>query len=124
MKQSNSQSYGIRNYSIIGNIKVGFPQWRVMRCQYPDTGPSLLRAGEEVFVLGRSQKRGYLVVENGGRHVHIPHHYTELRVRGRGYLGEGVKVDMDTHTHTHTHTAHSSQQPTFHSSSTTESTLQ
>lgn len=40
----------------------------------------VLQAGEEVCCLGRSQKRGYLVVEHGGGTVHIPHHYTELRV--------------------------------------------
>ena len=46
--------------------------------------------GEEVFVLGRSQRRGYLVVEHASRHVHIPHHYTELRVSGEeGGSGRG-----------------------------------
>ena len=33
-----------------------------------------------MYCLGRSQKRGYLVVEHAGGTVHIPHHYTELRV--------------------------------------------
>jgi myosin heavy subunit len=79
-RQNGGQSYSVRNYSIVGNYKVGFPQWRAMRCQYPESGPCLLQAGEEVFCLGRSQKRGYLVVEHGGGTVHIPHHYTELRV--------------------------------------------
>ena len=40
---STHQSYSVRNYSIVGNFKVGFPQWRAMRCQYPETGPSLLQ---------------------------------------------------------------------------------
>ena len=44
----------------------------------------VLQAGEEVYCLGRSQKRGYLVVEHGGGTVHIPHHYTELRVWQNG----------------------------------------
>lgn len=80
VRQNGTQAYSIRNYSIVGNYKVGFPQWRTMRCQYPETGPGLLQAGEEVCCLGRSQKRGYLVVEHGGGTVHIPHHYTELRL--------------------------------------------
>ena len=36
-------SYSVRNYSIVGNYKVGFPQWRVMRCQYPEAGACLLQ---------------------------------------------------------------------------------
>jgi hypothetical protein len=73
-------TYSVRNYSIVGNYRVGFPQWRTMRCQYPESGACLLQAGEEVYCLGRSQKRGYLVVEHGGGTIHIPHHYTELRL--------------------------------------------
>lgn len=113
----------MRNYTIVGNYKVGFPQWRVMKCQYPgepnfslsnciqedsaglcahtmtsddqltiitnvqlchthtDTGPCVLKAGDEVYVLGRSQKRGFLIVEHTGQQLHLPHHFTELRVR-------------------------------------------
>lgn len=79
--QSSQKAYTVRNYTIVGNYKVGFPQWRVMRCQYPDSGgPSLLKAGDEVFVLGRSQKRGYLIVEVSGKQIHMPHHFTELRL--------------------------------------------
>ena len=148
-------SYTSRNYTIVGNYKVAFPQWRVMRCPYPglylplsftlsplphsltpslpslslfssfsllflphffsplssslpfhfflshglthmysslfsfshphshspDTGPAIFRSGEEVYVVGRSQKRGYLVVEHGNRQIHVPHYCTELRVR-------------------------------------------
>ena len=44
------------------------------------SGVYCCQAGEEVYCLGRSQKRGYLVVEHGGGTIHIPHHYTELRV--------------------------------------------
>jgi hypothetical protein len=80
VKRGGSQAYSVRNYSIVGNYKVGFPQWRTMRCHYPESGPPLLQAGEEVCCLGRSQKRGYLVVEHGGGTVHIPHNYTELRL--------------------------------------------
>lgn len=78
--QNGEKAYTVRNYTIVGNYKVGFPQWRVMKCQYPDSGHTLLRAGDEVYVLGRSQKRGYLIVEHTGQQIHMPHHYTELRL--------------------------------------------
>ena len=29
--------YTVRNYTIVGNYKVGFPQWRVMKCSYPES---------------------------------------------------------------------------------------
>lgn len=74
------RAYTVRNYTIVGNYKVGFPQWRVMRCSYPDHGHPLLKAGDEVFVLGRSQKRGFLIIEHSGRQIHMAHSYTELRV--------------------------------------------
>lgn len=80
MTQNGERMYTVRNYTIVGNFKVGFPQWRVMRCQYPDNERPLLKAGDEVFVLGRSQKRGFLIIEHQGRHIHMPHNYTELRV--------------------------------------------
>jgi len=78
--QNGERPCTVRNYTIVGNYKVGFPQWRVMKCQYPDTGPCVLKAGDEVYVLGRSQKRGFLIVEHTGQQLHLPHHYTELRV--------------------------------------------
>ena len=51
----------------------------------------MLKAGDEVYVLGRSQKRGYLVVEHTGQQLHLPHHYTELRVseQERGVSDKG-----------------------------------
>ncbi|XP_064406654.1 unconventional myosin-IXb-like [Halichondria panicea] len=70
--------YTVRNYTIVGSYKVGFPQWRVMKCCYPEGG--LLRPGDEVYVLGRSHKRGYLIVEHQGAQIHMPHQYTELRL--------------------------------------------
>lgn len=80
MTQNGERVYTVRNYTIVGNFKVGFPQWRVMRCQYPDNDRPVLKAGDEVFVLGRSQKRGFLIIEHSGRQIHMPHNYTELRV--------------------------------------------
>ena len=62
----------------------------------PDTGPAIFESGEEMYVVGRSQKRGYLVVEHGNRQIHVPHYCTELRVRTLAstepsyYSGKGV----------------------------------
>lgn len=82
--QNGETPYTVRNYTIVGNYKVGFPQWRIMKVMYPEAtgggGPPILRAGEEVYVLGRSHKRGYLIVEHNGKQLHLPHHFTELRV--------------------------------------------
>ncbi|XP_019849259.1 PREDICTED: unconventional myosin-IXa-like [Amphimedon queenslandica] len=69
-----------RNYTIVGNYKIAFPQWRVMKFKYPENGQASLYPGDQVFVLGRSQKRGYLIVEHGEFHLHIPHYFTELRL--------------------------------------------
>ena len=44
-------------------------------------GPPMLTAGQAVFVKGRSPQRGFLLVDNGGQQLLIPHYYTELRVR-------------------------------------------
>ena len=33
--QNGEKPYTVRNYTIVGNYKVGFPQWRVMKCHYP-----------------------------------------------------------------------------------------
>ena len=54
-----------------------------MRCQFPESGACILKPGDEVYVLGRSQKRGYLIVEHSGQQIHMPHQYTELRVSTR-----------------------------------------
>ncbi len=87
----------MRNYTIVGNYKIGFPQWRLMRCVYPESGPPVLRTGDEVYVLGRSQKRGYLVVEFNGQQMHLPHHFTELRVsRDEGTTVEPLKNTVKT----------------------------
>lgn len=47
-----------------------------------DSGASVLRPGDEVYVISRSHRRGYLVVElsSSGEHLHVPHNYTELKV--------------------------------------------
>lgn len=52
MKQNGTQSYSVRNYSIVGNYKIGFPQWRIMRCQYPEAGPCLLEVSLSLSTSG------------------------------------------------------------------------
>ena len=80
VQENGDLPFTVRNYTIVGNYKVGFPQWRVMKCVYPEAGAPLLRTGDEVYVLGRSQRRGYLVVEYNGQQMQLPHNFTELRV--------------------------------------------
>ena len=77
-----ADEYTPRNYTVYKNFKINFPQWRVMKYQYPDNGASVvLRPGDEVYVISRSHRRGYLVVELfSGGNVHVPHNYTELRL--------------------------------------------
>ena len=132
-----------RNYTVVGSLKVMFPQWRVMKSDFPgrlvwevvewgtqlewnlkqlfDTfpvgikyvapppppppplpfvessaGPPLLTAGQAVFVKGRSPQRGFLLVDNCGQQLLIPHYYTELRVR----TGQPITPTSCVHVHT------------------------
>lgn len=70
---------GCRNYTVVGNVKVGFPQWRIMKSNYPEKSP-LLTAGLTVFVTGRSHQRGFLIVDYNQQQIHVPHQFTELKV--------------------------------------------
>ena len=45
-----------------------------------ESGTPILPPGEEVYVVGRSQRRGYLIIEYEGKQLLVPHHYTELMV--------------------------------------------
>ena len=47
---------------------------------HTENGPVVLSPGQEVHVVGRSHWRGYLIVEHAGQLLHLPHHFTELRV--------------------------------------------
>eukprot|EP00095_Tigriopus_kingsejongensis_P002709 maker-scaffold809_size94238-snap-gene-0.26 protein:Tk02709 transcript:maker-scaffold809_size94238-snap-gene-0.26-mRNA-1 annotation:"myosin-i heavy chain" len=69
-----------RPYSIVGVKKVTYPQSRVMRLAYPDSGQGdiVLLKGEIVMVLGVSPRRGHLVVEKMNQTAHIPFHYLEM----------------------------------------------
>ena len=37
-QRNGDPSYNARNYTIVGNYKVAFPQWRLMRRSYPGDG--------------------------------------------------------------------------------------
>jgi hypothetical protein len=75
-----ASSLGLRNYTIVGGYKIAFPQWRIIRLKFPETGTPIFYPGDEVFVIGRSQTRGYLIIDHGGNQYHLPHYFTELRV--------------------------------------------
>lgn len=69
-----------RPYTVLGNMKMGFPQNRIMKMDYPDDGSEvLLKKGEVVKVVRASEKRGYLVVEHRGATVHLPFQVMELK---------------------------------------------
>lgn len=69
-----------RPYTVMGNMKMGFPQTRVMKVDYPDDGSEvILRKGEAVKVIRASEKRGYLVVEHRNTTLDLPFQVMELK---------------------------------------------
>lgn len=69
-----------RPYTVMGNMKMGFPQTRIMKFDYPDDGSEvLLKKGEAVKVIRASEKRGYLVVEHKNSTIHLPFQVMELK---------------------------------------------
>ncbi|XP_066293064.1 myosin-I heavy chain-like isoform X2 [Branchiostoma lanceolatum] len=70
-----------RGYTVNGNMKMSFPQMRVMKQGYPDAGKSdrVLRKGDSVKVVGVSPRRGYLIVEHSNTKLHVPYQLMELR---------------------------------------------
>lgn len=69
-----------RPYTVMGNMKMGFPQTRVMKVDYPDDGNEvILRKGEAVKVVRASEKRGYLVVEHRNTTLDLPFQVMELK---------------------------------------------
>ncbi|XP_017060611.2 unconventional myosin-IXb isoform X2 [Drosophila ficusphila] len=69
-----------RSYTISGNSKLGYPQSRVMKMNFPEEGQSevlQLKKGELVTVVGASTGRGHLLVEHKGQSFHVPFQYTE-----------------------------------------------
>ncbi|XP_063587287.1 unconventional myosin-IXb-like [Penaeus indicus] len=71
-----------RSYTITGNHKMGYPQTRVMKMNFPEDGggaETVLLKGESVLVVGASPRRGHLLVEHQGHSVHVPFQYMELK---------------------------------------------
>ncbi|KAJ7378290.1 Myosin [Desmophyllum pertusum] len=69
-----------RPYTVMGNMKMGFPQTRIMKYDFPDDGSEvLLKKGEAVKVIRASEKRGYLVIEHKNTIVHLPFQVMELK---------------------------------------------
>uniref|UniRef100_A0A1A9WFZ4 Myosin motor domain-containing protein n=1 Tax=Glossina brevipalpis TaxID=37001 RepID=A0A1A9WFZ4_9MUSC len=76
-----------RNYTIVGNTKLNFPQNRIMKMTFPEDTlsnlpPEQLKKGETVTVVGASSCRGHLIVENKGQNYHVPYQFMEL-IRGQ-----------------------------------------
>ncbi|KAH8335221.1 hypothetical protein KR067_004107, partial [Drosophila pandora] len=70
-----------RSYTINGNSKLGYPQSRVMKMNFPEEGQTdtqHLKKGETVTVVGASTGRGHLLVEHKGQSYHVPFQYMEL----------------------------------------------
>jgi dachs len=69
-----------RSYTVTGNSKLGYPQTRVMKMNYPEDNGSVeqLRKGDHVTVTGASHRRGHLIVEHNGLSLHVPYQYMEL----------------------------------------------
>ena len=51
--QNGERPCTVRNYTIVGNYKVGFPQWRVMKCQYPGEEHVASQFGPSIHVPGK-----------------------------------------------------------------------
>ncbi|KAF0301174.1 Myosin-VIIa [Amphibalanus amphitrite] len=72
-----------RAYTVDGNRKLGYPQERLMRLNFPEDGSgseAILLKGETVLVVGASSRRGHLLVQHGDQQVHVPHQYLELKL--------------------------------------------
>ncbi|EDS45532.1 myosin IB heavy chain [Culex quinquefasciatus] len=72
-----------RSYTVTGNSKLGYPQTRLMKMNFPEDSAAAtvgeqLRKGEAVTVTGASHRRGHLIVEHNGISLHVPFQYMEL----------------------------------------------
>ncbi|CAD7080160.1 unnamed protein product [Hermetia illucens] len=72
-----------RPYTVSGNSKLGYPQTRVMKMNFPEDSAATLpgeqlKKGETVTVVGASHCRGHLIVEYNGQSFHVPFQYMEL----------------------------------------------
>ncbi|GFS83011.1 unconventional myosin-Vb [Nephila pilipes] len=77
-----------RSYTVTGNTKMGYPQARVMKMNYPEdnSGEVTLHKGETVMVVRASARRGHLVVEHKSHTIHVPYQFLELKP------SEGVNI--------------------------------
>ncbi|XP_022237040.1 unconventional myosin-Vb-like [Limulus polyphemus] len=78
-----------RSYTVTGNTKMGYPQTRVIKMNFPEDGSGevQLLKGETVVVVGASQQRGHLLVEHKSHTIHVPYQYLELKTSGQPALG-------------------------------------
>lgn len=69
-----------RQYTVVGNAKLKFPQFRIMKISFSEDAPlaKQLQKGKVVKVIGASQKRGHLIVSNNGTKYHVPFQYMKL----------------------------------------------
>lgn len=72
-----------RSYTVTGNSKLGYPQTRLMKMNFPEFSAlnpptKQLRKGETVTVVGASHRRGHLIVQHKGVTFHVPFQYMEL----------------------------------------------
>ncbi|XP_049273650.1 unconventional myosin-Vb-like [Rhipicephalus sanguineus] len=70
-----------RPYTVSGNTKLGYPQTRVMKMNYPGNGSCTIQLpkSETVVVVGASPRRGHLLVEYKGQTYHVPYQFLELK---------------------------------------------
>lgn len=72
-----------RSYTVTGNSKLGYPQMRIMKMNFPEFSvlnppAKQLRKGEQVICVGASHRRGHLIVQQKGFTFHVPFQYMEL----------------------------------------------
>lgn len=72
-----------RSYTVTGNSKLGYPQTRIMKMNFPEFSAlnpptKQLRKGEQVTVVGASHRRGHLIVQHKGVTFNVPFQYMEL----------------------------------------------
>ncbi|XP_022256115.1 unconventional myosin-Va-like [Limulus polyphemus] len=70
-----------RPYTVTGSTRIGYPQTRVIRVNFPEDGSGEVQMakGETVVVLGASERRGHLVVDHKNHKIHVPYQYLELK---------------------------------------------
>ncbi|KAM7296005.1 unconventional myosin-VIIa [Ixodes scapularis] len=80
-----------RPYTVSGNTKLGYPQTRVMKMNYPEAaGETKLPKSETVMVVGASPRRGHLLVEYKGQTHHVPYQFLELKSSSPGTTPVGT----------------------------------